>query len=111
MSNDESSEYLKKTRVPTQELYAAGPYLAEACSNANTNFLMCKENNADPMACKQQAIAVQQCSAKFFDSLKSGPCKEPFESMASCLFYANNYDVSKCRNADAAFKECMLGKK
>ncbi|KAK0533371.1 ndufa8, NADH-ubiquinone oxidoreductase complex I 19kd subunit [Tilletia horrida] len=115
-----SKPYIESAPVPAEQgglrevgatsapLKSASFFIGEACKAYNEDFMLCKNENADPAHCLKEGRRVTRCAQDLIRKL-SDSCGKQWEQHWQCL-ENNNQEFYKCRKPERSLNQCVFDK-
>jgi len=98
---------VQEVELGSTYLRAGGCHLGKYCEPENNEFVLCKTETDNPVACLEEGKLVTSCALKFFQSVKKF-CAPEFITYAKCLESSSQHlDLAKCRKTQYAFDACV----
>ncbi|KAI9168463.1 ndufa8, NADH-ubiquinone oxidoreductase complex I 19kd subunit [Blastocladiella emersonii ATCC 22665] len=89
-------------------LTSAAFFLGAFCKEYNEDFMLCKQENADPRHCLAEGRKVTRCTLDLLAKLKAN-CGAEYKAHWTCLDNGN-HEFNKCRPEERALNDCVFNK-
>ncbi|KAL1914371.1 uncharacterized protein VTP21DRAFT_8951 [Calcarisporiella thermophila] len=87
-------------------LKSAAFFIGQYCKDYNEDFMLCKNENADPAHCLKEGRKVTRCAMDLLRKLREN-CDKEFEQHWQCLD-KNNQEYTFCRKEENKFNSCVF---
>ncbi|KAI9217810.1 hypothetical protein BC828DRAFT_360728 [Blastocladiella britannica] len=94
--------------VTSAPLTSAAFFIGAFCKAYNEDFMLCKNENADPRHCLREGRKVTRCAADLLVKLKS-QCADTYAAHWQCLD-KQNHEFKACRPEERALNACVFDK-
>ena len=91
-------------------LIAAAKMIGVNCKNESREFMLCKQEDANPEACLDKGERVISCVIGLMKKLNGPDCGAEFREYQDCLS-SNNNKFENCRETQAAFEAAFANAK
>ncbi|TIA87855.1 hypothetical protein E3P99_02904 [Wallemia hederae] len=86
-------------------LKSASFFIGDKCREYNDDFMLCKQQNADPAHCLKEGRKVTRCASSVINDINKH-CFNQFKSHFECLEFNNQY-FYPCRKQERSLNECV----
>lgn len=103
-------EELDRQEIPLTYNYfvSSAMWLGKYCDHQCKEFMLCRQEEADPRKCLKYGHEVTDCGMEFFKKVKKS-CREELEWYTKCLdFSGREQEFHRCRREQAIFDGCMF---
>ncbi|ORZ32067.1 hypothetical protein BCR44DRAFT_1502300 [Catenaria anguillulae PL171] len=104
-SDDQPFTEVGSTSAP---LHSASFFIGAFCKPYNDDFMLCKQENADPRHCLAEGRKVTRCALDLLAKLKAN-CGQEYKAHWSCLDNSN-HEFKKCRPEERKLNDCVFDK-
>ncbi|KAG8698287.1 hypothetical protein FRC08_006021 [Ceratobasidium sp. 394] len=92
--------------VTSAPLKSAAFFIGAHCGDYNDDFMLCKQESADPAHCLKEGRRVTRCAADLIEKMRAS-CGQMYDAHWQCL-ENNNQEYYKCRKPERKLNECMF---